>query len=38
LLFKSNVDQIVIRDHSELGTKIVTKIGATDNVLFKPKL
>ena len=27
LLFKGNVDQVVIRDHSELGTKVVTKIG-----------
>jgi hypothetical protein len=33
LLFKGNVDQVVIRNHSELGTKVVTKIGTTDNVL-----
>jgi hypothetical protein len=38
LLFKGNVDQVVIRDHSELGAKVVTKIGTTDNVHFQPKL
>jgi hypothetical protein len=38
LLFKGNVNQVVIRDHSEPGTKVVTKIGTTDNVLFKPRL
>jgi hypothetical protein len=38
LLFKGNVNQVVIRDHSEPGTKVVTKIGSTDNVLFKPRL
>ena len=38
LLFKGNVDQVVIRDHSEPGTKVVTEIGTTDNVLFKPRL
>jgi hypothetical protein len=36
LLLNSNVDQVVIRDHSELGAKVVTTIGTTDNVLFKP--
>jgi len=36
--FKGNVDQVVIRDHSEPGTKVVTKIGTTDNAHFKPKL
>jgi hypothetical protein len=34
LLFKGNVDQIVIHDHSELGAKVGTKIGTTDNVYF----
>jgi hypothetical protein len=38
LLFKGNVNQVVIRDHSEPGTKVVTEIGTTDNVLFKPRL
>jgi hypothetical protein len=37
LLFKGNVDQVVIRDPSELGTMVVTRIGTTDHVLFKPK-
>jgi hypothetical protein len=37
LLFRGNVDQVVIRDHSELGAMVVTKIGTTDNVLFKPR-
>jgi hypothetical protein len=37
LLFKGNVDQVVIRDHSELGAMVVTRIGTTDNVLFKPR-
>jgi hypothetical protein len=36
--FKGNADQVVIRDHSEPGTKLVTKIGTTDDVHFKPKL
>jgi hypothetical protein len=31
LLFKGNVDQVVIRDHSELGAKVVTKIGTTES-------
>jgi hypothetical protein len=38
LLFKGNVSQVVIRDHSEPDTKVVTEIGTTDNVLFKPRL
>jgi hypothetical protein len=37
LLFKANVDQVVIRDPSELGTMVVTRVGTTDHVLFKPK-
>jgi hypothetical protein len=30
--------RFVIRDHSEPGTKVVTEIGTTDDVLFKPRL
>ena len=37
LLFKANVDQVVIRDPSELGDMVVTKVGTTNHVLFKPK-
>ena len=37
LLFKGNVDQVVIRDPSEHGTMVVTKVGTTDHVVFKPK-
>jgi hypothetical protein len=37
LLFKANVDQVVIRDPSERGEMVVTKVGTTDHVLFKPK-
>jgi hypothetical protein len=37
LLFKGNVDQVVIRDYSELGDMVVTRIGNTDNVRFKPR-
>ena len=33
LLFKGNVDQVVIRDHSEQGAKVVTKIGTPGRVL-----
>jgi hypothetical protein len=31
LLFKGNVNQVVIRDHSELGAKVVTKIETTQS-------
>ena len=31
LLFKGNVNQVVIGDHSELGAKVVTKIGTTES-------
>jgi hypothetical protein len=37
LLFKANIDQVVIRDPSELGDMVVTKIGTTNHVLFKRK-
>ena len=37
LLFKGQVDQVVIRDRSELGAMVVTRIGTTDNVIFKPR-
>jgi hypothetical protein len=36
LLFKGDVDQVVIRDNSELGAMVVTRVGTTDNVRFKP--
>jgi hypothetical protein len=37
LLFKGNVDQVAIRDRSELGAMVETKIGNTIDVFFKPR-
>ena len=36
LLFRGHVDQVVVRDPSELGAMVVTREGTTDHVLFKP--